>query len=316
MSKLFPKLESDRSTASLETFNDRCHSSHESFHDLHVVSLLGIAYTAHFFIMLFGLYALNLTTIDHHVIKKIKSLLAFKIMHTLILSTFTTLMAINISFFICELYYNIIEVKITFVLTYFFLLIEVCVIVFYFSKHIKLNTYLCSLSKPLFIRAVNSILLATIMCFIHRVWNIFFVSIYFIAVAPAPTLATIALCISVTLIVILAIASISHTCCYSDSKNCAKILRILLLLLMISSLTSMLVFLTLIFVVFTINGLSATSIGSIILSLTIPLIMFCISLFAKRYLEEARSSESKDSLPINDHQDSRENHPLLGDNNV
>ena len=150
----------------------------------------------------------------------------------------------------------------------------------------------------------------------HRLWNIYFVSIYFIAVAPASTLATIALCISVTLIVILAIASISHTCCYSDSKVCAKILKILLLLLMISSLTSVLVFLTIIFITFTSNGLSATSIGSIILSLTIPLVMFVISLFVKRYLEEARSSESRDSLPVDYQNDPRKNRPLLGDSNV
>ena len=274
--------------------------------------------------MLFGLYALNLTTTAQRdqVIKKIKTMLAPKIIRNLILSTFTALAAINISFLIYELYYisenieNSYLYSMTYYLNYFLLLIEVCVIIFYFSKRIKLTTYLCSISKPLFIRVINSILLSTTMCFFHRLWNMFFVSIYFIAVAPASTLATIALFISVTLIVILALASISHTCCYSDSKHCAKILKILLLLLMISSLTSVLVFLTIIFITFTLNGLSATDIGSIVLSLTIPLVMFVISLFVKRYLEEARSSESRDSLPINDHQDSRENRPLLGNSNV
>ena len=322
MSKSFPKLESDRSTATIDTyyyyFDPSCYSPQESV-DLHTVCLFGIGISAHFFIMLFGLYAMKLTTITtEYVFKKIESLLAFKIIRTLILSTFTTLAAINISFLICELYY-VIKTEayyypsfiMTNCFTYFFLLIEVCVIVFYFCKRIKLTTYLCSISKPLFVRAINFILLSTMMGFFHRLWNIFFVSIYFIAVAPASTLATIALCISVTLIVILAIASISHTCCYSDSKNCAKILKTILLLLMISSLTSVLVFLTIIFITFTLNGLSATDIGSIILSLTIPLVMFVISLFIKRYLDEARSSDSGDSLPIHYH-----HHPLLGANNV
>ena len=325
MSKSFPKLESDRSTATLEIYyysDPSCYSTQESVdnYDLHHISLFGIGISAHFFIMLFGLYALNLTTITtEHVFKKIESLLALKIIRTLILSTFTTLAAINISFLICELYFaftSTVSYFLSFIMknvfTYFFLLIEVCVIVFYFSKRIKLSSYLCSISKPLFVRAINFILLSTMMWFFHRLWNMFFVSIYFIAVAPASTLATIALCIGVTLIFILAITSISHTCCHSDSKHCAKILKILLLLLMISSLTSVLVFLTIIFIAFTSNGLSATDIGSIILSLTIPLVMFVISLFVKRYLEEARSSESRDSLPINDHQDSRENRPLLG----
>ena len=257
---------------------------------------------------------MQLTTITtEHVFKKIESLLAFKIIRTLILSTFTTLAAINISFLICELYYaiKIIEVYLSIFFIYFFLLIEVYIIIFCFSKRIKLTTYLCSISKPLFVRAINSILLSNMMWFCHRLWNMFLVSIYFIAVAPASTLATIALFISVTLIVILAIASISHTCCYSDSKNCAKILKTILLLLMISSLTSVLVFLTIIFITFTLNGLSATDIGSIILSLTIPLVMFVISLFIKRYLDEARSSDSGGSLPIHYH-----HHPLLGANNV
>ena len=324
MSKSFPKLESDRSTATIRTvkIDSSCFSPQYSVYnyDLHFVSLFGIGISAHFFIMLFGLYALNLTTITtEHIFKKIESLLAFKIIRTLILSTFTTLAAINISFLSCEFYFaftntkeyyfsSFIEINAS---TYFFLLIEVCVIVFYFSKHIKLTTYLCSISKPLFVRAINSILLSTMMGFFHRLWNMFLVSIYFIAVAPASTLATITLCISVTLIVILAIASISHTCCYSDSKNCAKILKILLLLLMISSLTSVLVFLTIIFITFTLNGLSATDIGSIILSLTIPSVIFVISLFVKRYVEEARSSESGNSLPIH-----YNHHPLLGANNI
>ena len=294
-----PKLESDRSIATLTTtlHDSSCldfisRQSFEYFHGLHFASMLGIGVSAHFFIMLFGLYALNLTTTTQrdHVIKKIKTMLAPKIIRNLILSTFTTLAAINISFLIYELYYisenkNFILYSMTYYLNYFFLLIEVCVIVFYFSKRNKLSSYLCSISKPLILRAINSILLSTMMSFFHRLWNMFFVSIYFIAVAPASTLATIALFISVTLIVILAIASISHTCCYSDSKNCAKILKILLLLLMISSLTSILVFLTIIFIMFTLNGLSATDIGSIVLSLTIPLVMFVISLFVKRYLE-------------------------------
>ena len=309
-----------------DLYNSNCISqqSSDDYDDFHFPSMFGIGVSAHFFIMLFGLYALNLTTTAQRdqVIKKIKTMLAPKIIRNLILSTFTALAAINISFLIYELYYiseNIgyyIYYIMTYFLNYFFLLIEVCVIIFYFSKRIKLATYLCSISKPLFIRVINSILLSTTMCFFHRLWNMFFVSIYFIAVAPASTLATIALFISVTLIIILALASISHTCCYSDSKHCAKILKILLLLLMISSLTSVLVCLTIIFITFTLNGLSATDIGSIVLSLTIPLVMFVISLFVKRYLEEARSSESRDSLPINDHQDSRENRPLLGNSNI
>ena len=101
MSKSFPKLESDRSTVTMEIdcTDQICFSpiSVDNY-DLHYLSLFGIGFSAHFFIMLFGLYAMKLTTITtDRIFKKIESFLAFKIIRTLILSTFTTLAAINVS---------------------------------------------------------------------------------------------------------------------------------------------------------------------------------------------------------------------------
>ena len=137
MSKSFPKLESDRSTFTMEIhyINSNCYSPQESVdnYDLHYTSLLGIGISAHFFIMLFSLYALNLTTITtEYAFKKIEPLIAFKIIRTFILSTFTTLAAINISFLIYEFYY-VFKTEtyyhpsfiMTNCFTYFFLLIEV-----------------------------------------------------------------------------------------------------------------------------------------------------------------------------------------------
>ena len=76
---IFPKLESDRSTATIETYyyiDPSCYSPQESV-DLHTVCLFGIGISANFFNMLFGLYAMKLTTITtDHVFKKIESLLA------------------------------------------------------------------------------------------------------------------------------------------------------------------------------------------------------------------------------------------------
>ena len=57
-----PKLESDRSIATMSTFlNDlNCavfipQQSFDDNYDLHFISILGIGVSAHFFIMLFGL---------------------------------------------------------------------------------------------------------------------------------------------------------------------------------------------------------------------------------------------------------------------
>ena len=113
---------------------------------------------------------------------------------------------------------------------------------------------------------------------------------YFIAMYPAPTFAIITLLLSFIVLLIAAISGVAYTCLYSNKKCCEKLCKTLILLLLIICLIGFIFFFTLIFVRFTLNGLSASSLGTIILSVTLPLIMFALSFHFRRYFIEVSSS--------------------------
>ena len=58
-------------------------------------------------------------------------------------------------------------------------------------------------------------------------------------------------------------------------------------------------FFTLIFVTFTLHGLSASSLGTIVLSLTFPLIIFVVTFFVKKYLKDCFCASNEDFSIIN-----------------
>ena len=73
---------------------------------------------------------------------------------------------------------------------------------------------------------------------------------------------------------------------------------------------------TLLFLIFTLHGLSASTLGTVILSLIIPLVMFVVSLVVKKYVKEVRSTTFEEYLPINEEQEARESQSLLKDSPV
>ena len=103
----------------------------------------------------------------------------------------------------------------------------------------------------------------------------------------------------------------AYICFLSNSRRCAKTCDVFTLLFMIPFLIVFVLLFSLIFVDFTNHGLSATSIGTIILSLTIPAIMFVVSLFVKRHLKKI-SFHNDNNNSINNEQRTMENQPLLG----
>ena len=64
------------------------------------------------------------------------------------------------------------------------------------------------------------------------------------------------------------------------------------------------------------HGLSASTLGTVILSLIIPLVMFVVSLVVKKYVKEVRSTTFEEYLPINEEQEARESQSLLKDSPV
>ena len=191
------------------------------------------------------------------------------------------------------------------------MILEIFIILCCFSKHTILSSHICCISKHWVVRVIYSFAI-NIFWFAHHVGKCFFLSMCFIAIYPASTIAIITLLVSLIVISIVAISTLAYICFLSNSRRCAKICDVFTLLFMIIFLIVFVLLFSLIFVNFTNHGLSATSIGSIILSLTIPAIMFVVSLFVKGHLKKISFHNDDNNNSINNEQRTMENLPLLG----
>ncbi len=149
------------------------------------------------------------------------------------------------------------------------------------SKNFKVSGHICCISRPFIVRAVHCYALCNMLWFAHRVGNCFIVSIYFIAIAPSQTIAIITLLLCTILIIILALASIMHICCSTDttttsSEKCLNICNSLTILCIVLSFIATLFCFTIIFVDLTQHGLSSSTIGSTLLSISIPSLLFVL----------------------------------------
>ena len=115
------------------------------------------------------------------------------------------------------------------------------------------------------------------------------------------------------LVSIVAISSVAYVCFLSNSRCCTKICNVFILLFMILFLIGFVLIFSLIFVDFTNHGLSATSIGTITLSVTIPAIMFVVSVLVNKYLKKVAFHSDDNNSSINNEQRITENQPLLAD---
>ena len=319
---LSARLDSDRSMAIVNTPDKACNipqvdlaDSYKFLNGLHFISVLCISISANLFIMLFSLFLLHLGT-STDILQRIVSIINSR--PTLLWSTLTTLFAVNVSFFISELYFlfgknefkSWFPLLLTYIPTYICVFIELVVIVFYFSKLIHISMHVFSITNHYFVRAIHAVVLSSSLWFAHRLWNCFLISIYFIAADPAPTIAVITLLVCTIVIAIAALASIYQSF-HAQSRWYTKVLLTIVLLLMIFSLASVVIFLSFILVILIAHGLSANEIGTIVLSLTIPFEMGLVSYFITRFLDRIHRAASNGNQ-----QESSEHSPLLGDNNV
>ena len=136
-----------------------------------------------------------------------------------------------------------------------FMLIEVFVILCCLRKSIRISSHICCISRLWFIRLVYSLAVFNMFWFAHHIANSFIVSIYFIAMAPAPSLTVIALLISFIVLSIAAISSIAFTCYSAKYNPYKKICQTFLLLLILFCLISFIFVFTLLFLIFTLHGL-------------------------------------------------------------
>ncbi len=186
-------------------------------------------------------------------------------------------------------YYLIFNMPITCLLTF----IEICAISS-IGKKIIVSSHIFCISRPFIVRAVHCYALCNMLWFAHRVANCFIVSICYMAIAPSQTIAVSALLLSAIVIIIAALTSVLHIFYSETLKKCLKVCNTLAVLLTVLSILATSVFFTIIFVDLTNHGLSATHVGSIILSMAIPTLILVMSFMLKRYFKRSQDSINGD----------------------
>ena len=166
--------------------------------------------------------------------------------------------------------------------TVFLGIIEViCLLIL--SKDFKTTDSVCCFSHRHVLRVIHTLAWCQLVWFLHHVGCNLLVAIFFIAIAPAQTLAAITLLYSVLVCTVLFIAYNINSirkyrrCC---KRKCKLFLAYILYLCIIAFIT----LLTLIFNDLAENGLTSSGLGSIVLSLVAPTIVFIITLKLKRQL--------------------------------
>ena len=149
-------------------------------------------------------------------------------------------------------------------------------------KDWKIVESICCCSNRYVIRFIHTLSICHILWFLHRVGCNLLIFTIFIALAPAQTLAAISLIYSVIFCTIIYVTYILHHLRNLRRINCCKVVCKLLTTFMLFVLVIMfLIFLTFFFSNLASNGLTSSGLGSIVLSLIAPTIVFVITLKLK-----------------------------------
>ena len=194
---------------------------------------------------------------------------------------------VNIVITAMNVYLTLYYLHINMVPRVIFYIIEI-VCLFVLSKDFKTTDSVCCFSHRHVLRVVHTLAWCQLVWFLHHVGYNLFVTIFFIAIAPAQTLAAITLLYSVLVCTILYIAYninsfrniINIEGINVNASTCKLFLAFVLYLLTVAFIS----LLTLIFNDLAENGLTSSGLGSIILSLVAPTIVFIITLKLKRQL--------------------------------
>ena len=141
------------------------------------------------------------------------------------------------------------------------------------------------------LRAVYTLATCHILWFIHRVTLNLIVAMYFIAVAPVQTLAAITLVYSVIFCTIVYVAYNLHcfkliqsNCC--TKRGCKMSCKLFVIFLVYCGTVGILICFTLIFNEMVHKGLTSSGLGSVLLSLVAPTIVFIITLSLKGHVKK------------------------------
>ena len=154
--------------------------------------------------------------------------------------------------------------------------ISICILI----KDFKIKDSICCCSNRHVLRAIHTLALSHILWFLHRIGCSLIVAMFFTALAPAPTLAVLSLMYFVIIATVLYVASILH---FVKTKSVCKLVALLMLYCCI---VGCLVCITLLFNKLAENGLTSAGLGSVILSLVAPTVVFLITLKIKHHVEK------------------------------
>lgn len=182
--------------------------------------------------------------------------------------------------------------------------------VFCVIKDFKMSASVCCCTRPWVIRAVHTLALCHVLWFIHRVGCCSILAVFFIAIAPAQTLASISFLLTIMLTFF-----IHHSIVFLElSQNGNKYIYFFILFTTsFFFFTFSLALLFFFFVDLTHHGLTSSALGTIIASLTLPSLLFVASLPIKRYYKNYfRMSEDRVVCVVNSqNSNSNEEAPLI-----
>ena len=153
--------------------------------------------------------------------------------------------------------------------------------------NMKIRDSICCFTNRYVLRIIHTLAICSILWFLHRVVCSLLVAIFFIALAPAQTLAVISLIYFVILCTIAYVSFNIHfinkmRCC--TQRSCKIGCKLFILFMLFICVIDFFVCLTLIFNYLADNGLTSSGLGSVVLSLVAPTIVFVITLQLKQYL--------------------------------
>ncbi len=293
--KDFPaKLDTDRGIIYYR--RDKCNEYYSDHYDYGSIWLGLSLIPLNILIAIIGIYCLNLTITEYESYQHINS---SRRIYSIYWASVIIAGVINIACLVVDIV-QIREVAFIKFMAPIFLIESVAV--FIVLKKFRISSCVCGCcSRPLVMRLVHTLAICHLLWFLHRVGSGLIVATFFIALAPGQTIAALSLMYLVILVSIVYV-----TCCIYSLQNrrmnCKMVCKLFLLTITYLCLVCLAICFTLIYIAFAENGLTSSTIGSILLSFIPPMAIFFIGVVIKRQLKvnnilgsESVASESPES---------------------
>ena len=177
------------------------------------------------------------------------------------------------------------------------------ILIWVIARNFVENTVVLGYSNRYLMRALHTLAMCQILWFLHRIGISFLVAAYFVALAPAQTLAAISLIYFVIIWTVIYVTMNLHYIKKIKKRSCILICKLIVLFLLYFAVVIILIFLTIMFNKLGKNGLTSSGLGSVIISLLAPTIVFIITLklkklFDKYFASDSLASEANINTPL------------------